>query len=75
MTHLTGRNASRPIQEEAPVGNHQVLRMLLREPVQEVPGARVGDFPPLPEPLRPTGTRQAQAPANRLQNPVAEGEA
>eukprot|EP00972_Heterocapsa_arctica_P046755 6900313-Heterocapsa_arctica.AAC.1 len=32
MTLFTGRNASRPIQEEAPAGNHQILRMLLREP-------------------------------------------
>eukprot|EP00972_Heterocapsa_arctica_P017967 2655856-Heterocapsa_arctica.AAC.1 len=65
MTLLTGRNASRPIQEEAPAGGQQVLRMLLQPPLQEVPGAAVNDCPPLPEPLRPTGTRQGQGPANR----------
>eukprot|EP00972_Heterocapsa_arctica_P111951 16429016-Heterocapsa_arctica.AAC.1 len=47
--------------------------MLLQPPVQEVPGAGVSNFPPLPEPLRPTGTRQGQSPANRARIPV-EGE-
>eukprot|EP00972_Heterocapsa_arctica_P034914 5139372-Heterocapsa_arctica.AAC.1 len=64
MTLLTGRNASRPIQEVASAGNNQTLRMLLREPVQEAPGPGEDAFPPLPEPLRPVGTRQCQAPAN-----------
>eukprot|EP00972_Heterocapsa_arctica_P092038 13574628-Heterocapsa_arctica.AAC.1 len=46
--------------------------MLLREPVQEAPVAGGEDFPPLPEPLRPIGTRQGQAPANSLPNPEGD---
>eukprot|EP00972_Heterocapsa_arctica_P054943 8101257-Heterocapsa_arctica.AAC.1 len=47
--------------------------MLLQLPVQAAPGAGISDFPPLPEPLQPTGTRQGQGPANRVQSP-GEGE-
>eukprot|EP00972_Heterocapsa_arctica_P092863 13696963-Heterocapsa_arctica.AAC.1 len=65
MTLLTGRNASRSVQEEAPAGGQQVLIMLLQPPMQAAPGAGISDFPPIPEPLRPTGTRQGQGPANR----------
>eukprot|EP00972_Heterocapsa_arctica_P088299 13021129-Heterocapsa_arctica.AAC.1 len=48
--------------------------MLLQPPVQAVPGAGIGEFPPLPEPLQPIGTRQGQGPGNRARNPGQEVE-
>eukprot|EP00972_Heterocapsa_arctica_P045316 6689482-Heterocapsa_arctica.AAC.1 len=72
MTLLRGRSASRLIQEETPAGNNQILRMLFREAAQEAPGLGEDIFPPLPEPLRPIGTSQGQAPANRIRSPAGD---